>query len=273
MNHRDSEVRDHFEGIQKTFFCAREERQSLVLTSTAASAGEAGGLAQASAKTLLKIGSTENWLKTCDGLQGKLSAWNTWRLLRDLIDPLNSKVSTNRNLANVLNMNKGDGRRLLEHLKYQDVMIQLHELVVKQATKHALRGILALDQKGPSDNESHASVLQNLNKTRYGRKEFGYISDFLSKLMATFRIVEEKLHPVELGDQGTPHLLVLSPLLFNLALLPLPSLLKQVEGVDHALHADDIMLWTARVGFDAWAEEALQRAATSMYEYDKLCVD
>ncbi|KAH7981359.1 hypothetical protein HPB49_023342 [Dermacentor silvarum] len=30
----------------------------------------------------------EDWLKTCDGLQGKLSTWKTWCLLRHLIDPL-----------------------------------------------------------------------------------------------------------------------------------------------------------------------------------------
>lgn len=59
----------------------------------------------------------ENWLKTCDGLQGKLSTWKTWCLLRHLIDPLSSKTATNRNLTKVLNMYKGDGRRLLEDLK------------------------------------------------------------------------------------------------------------------------------------------------------------
>ncbi|KAL1478962.1 hypothetical protein MTO96_015954 [Rhipicephalus appendiculatus] len=59
----------------------------------------------------------ENWLKTCDGLQGKLSARKTWYLLRHLIDPLSSKTATNRNLTKVLNMYKGDGRRLLEDLK------------------------------------------------------------------------------------------------------------------------------------------------------------
>ncbi|KAL1473527.1 hypothetical protein MTO96_021941 [Rhipicephalus appendiculatus] len=59
-----------------------------------------------------------------------------------------------------------------QHFSTQDVMIQLHELVVKQATRHAPRGILALDLKGAFDNVFHASVLQNLNKTRCGRKTF-----------------------------------------------------------------------------------------------------
>ncbi|KAH7953147.1 hypothetical protein HPB49_005162 [Dermacentor silvarum] len=54
----------------------------------------------------------DNWLKTCDGLQGKHSTWKTWCLLRQA-----SKTATNRNLTKVLNTYKGDGRRLLEDLK------------------------------------------------------------------------------------------------------------------------------------------------------------
>ncbi|XP_075534946.1 uncharacterized protein LOC142570447 [Dermacentor variabilis] len=59
----------------------------------------------------------DNWLKTCDDLQGKLSTWKTSCLLRHLIDPLSSKTATNRNLTKVLNKYKGGGRRLLEDLK------------------------------------------------------------------------------------------------------------------------------------------------------------
>ncbi|KAH7934712.1 hypothetical protein HPB51_028922 [Rhipicephalus microplus] len=43
-----------------------------------------------------------------------------------------------------------------QHLSTQDMMIQLHGLVVKQAKKHAPCGILALDLKGAFDNVSHA---------------------------------------------------------------------------------------------------------------------
>lgn len=87
-----------------------------------------------------------------------------------------------------------------QHLGTQDVLIQLQELVVKKATRNAPRGILALDLKGAFDNVSHASVLQNLNKTGCGRKTFAYITDFLTRRTATIRIGEEKSEPVELGD-------------------------------------------------------------------------
>ncbi|XP_077550539.1 uncharacterized protein LOC144163489 [Haemaphysalis longicornis] len=89
------------------------------------------------------------------------------------------------------------------HLSTQDVMVQLHELVVKQATRHTPRGILALDRTGAFNSVSHASLLQNLNNTRCSRKTFGYIKDFRSYRTATIRIGDEKSDPVELGDRGT----------------------------------------------------------------------
>ncbi|XP_077550590.1 uncharacterized protein LOC144163712 [Haemaphysalis longicornis] len=148
---------------------------------------------------------------------------------------------------------------------------ELNELVIKRATKNAPRRILVLDLKGAFDNVSYASVLENLRKTGCGRKIFSYLKDFLTKRTATVRIGEERLEPVEQGDSDTPQGSVLLPLLFNLPLLPLPELLKQVEGVDHALYSDDITVWTSRVGSDAWGEEVLQRAATTVHEYAKTC--
>ncbi|XP_077492206.1 uncharacterized protein LOC144103329 [Amblyomma americanum] len=76
---------------------------------------------------------------------------------------------------------------------------------------------------------------------------------------------------VEIGDRGTHQGSVLSPLLLNLALLVLPDLIKQIEGVDLAFYADDITVWTTRAGSDAWTEEALKRAATTVHEYPKSC--
>ncbi|KAH6947447.1 hypothetical protein HPB50_019036 [Hyalomma asiaticum] len=66
----------------------------------------------------------KNWLKTCDGLLGMLSARWTWCLMRHLIDLLSSKTATNRNLTKVLNTYKRDGRRLLEDLKAKYLKIR-----------------------------------------------------------------------------------------------------------------------------------------------------
>ncbi|KAH8019887.1 hypothetical protein HPB51_022988 [Rhipicephalus microplus] len=123
----------------------------------------------------------KNWLKTCDGLQDKLSARKTWCLLRHLTDPLSSKIATDRNRAKVLSMFKGDGHRLLEVLKAKYLKTEKDQYLVLE----------------------------------------------------------------RLGDRGTPEGLVLSCLLFNLALLLLPDLLKKIEVVERAFNTDNITLWTA----------------------------
>lgn len=359
----------------------------------------------------------ENWMKLCDGLQGTLSTRKTWNLLRHLIDPLNTKSGSNRNLTRTMNNYQGDSKRLMEdlknrylktekgtptspytgldnpdldqpftdqelmaaidesnqasapgrdtitykllnnlsdksrrellgyantawrsgtlpkewkeaevrfipkpgktphidnlrpisltscvgkviermvlkrlqrhldstdqmplsmygfreHLSTQDILLQLNELVIKKSKTLTPRAILALDLKGAFDNVTHESILRNLNTTGCGVRTYEYIRDFLRNRMAIIKIGEEMSEPIELGDRGTPQGSVLSPMLFNLALLPLPALLGKIDGIDHALYADDITIWTTRAGSDAWIEETLQSAAETVHEYAKSC--
>lgn len=77
--------------------------------------------------------------------------------------------------------------------------------------------------------------------------------------------------PITLGDRRTPQGSVLSPLLFNLALLPLPKLLGKIEHLGHALYADDITIWLETTGSQGWMEATLQRAADTVNEYAQKC--
>ncbi|KAG0445298.1 hypothetical protein HPB47_017114, partial [Ixodes persulcatus] len=59
---------------------------------------------------------------------------------------------------------------------------------------------------------------------------------------------------------------VLSPLLFNLAMINLPEKLKNIPKVEHAIYADDITIW-CKSGSDGQVEERLQAAADITAEY------
>ncbi|XP_077544636.1 uncharacterized protein LOC144157728 [Haemaphysalis longicornis] len=133
------------------------------------------------------------------------------------------------------------------------------------------RAILALHLKGALDNVTHASILRNLNGTGCGARTFHYVRNFLEDRAAVLTIGNAKTDPITLGERATPQGSVISPLLFNLALLPLPKLLERIEGLDHAFYADDITVWTNRAGSEGWMEETLQRAATTVHEYAKSC--
>ncbi|KAH7967128.1 hypothetical protein HPB49_022959 [Dermacentor silvarum] len=83
---------------------------------------------------------------------------------------------------------------------------------------------------------------------------------------AYIRIQDQEYGPYPLGTRGTPQGAVLSPLLFNLAMVQLPARLDAVDGVKHALYADDITLW-ATEGNLGNKEDSLQAAAHIVDEY------
>ncbi|XP_077535941.1 uncharacterized protein LOC144148246 [Haemaphysalis longicornis] len=136
-------------------------------------------------------------------------------------------------------------------------MVQLHDMMVKKTTRHGPRAILALDLKCAFDNVTSASRLSNLKMTMCDRRTFGYVEDFLTNRTATITVEGENTVPIELGERGTLQGSVRSPLLFNLAVLPLHHLLEQIDGIDHSLYADDITVWTKKGGSDGRIEDSL----------------
>ncbi|XP_037580400.1 putative nicotine oxidoreductase [Dermacentor silvarum] len=138
---------------------------------------------------------------------------------------------------------------------------------MKQATGHSPRAILALDLKGAFDNVSHVGILTNLQSTGCGERVYNYVRGFLTDRKARNRVGEEVSLLIELGSSGTPQGSVLSPLLFNVALLHLPKALEAIEGLGHALYADDVSLWTTKAGSHGWMQDTLQTAAEVVDKY------
>nr|XP_050046796.1 putative nicotine oxidoreductase [Dermacentor andersoni] len=148
------------------------------------------------------------------------------------------------------------------HMSAQDVLLQLHRDVIRPTTmQHNDKAILALDLKGAFDNVKHGSILANLSSTDCGARAYAYVRDFLTNRQAFLRIEGEEHGPYMMGTRGTPQGAVLSPLLFNIAMMRLPSQLARVEGIQHALYADDITIWTTE-GSLGDMEARLQQAAS-----------
>ncbi|KAG0426846.1 hypothetical protein HPB47_026076 [Ixodes persulcatus] len=112
----------------------------------------------------------------------------------------------------------------------------------------------------------NAASVANLSTTDCGHKSFAYVRDFLSKRQALIRIEDDEYGPFTMGTRGTPQGALLSPLLFNIAMVQLPHLLARVEGIQHSPYADDITIWTTE-GSLGEIEERLQRAASIVDSY------
>ncbi|XP_037567519.1 uncharacterized protein LOC119448116 [Dermacentor silvarum] len=95
---------------------------------------------------------------------------------------------------------------------------------------------------------------------------YSYIRDFLSQPTATLTLGDHRLSRVSLGARRTPQDTVLSPILFNIALLQLPNQLSQVHDIHFSFYADDITVWANR-GSDANMECNLQSALKIIDSY------
>ncbi|KAM7303296.1 uncharacterized protein ISCGN_013260 [Ixodes scapularis] len=152
------------------------------------------------------------------------------------------------------------------HLSTQDVLLQLHEDINRQVSAHSTRAILTLDLKGAFDNVSHDIILTNLSDLNCVQRTFAYIQAFLQNRTATIGIGDLRTQPLPTPNRGTPQGAVLSPMLFNVAMMKLPAQLAEIEGVYHALYADDITIW-ATSGSDGEIQDALQRATDVVQRY------
>lgn len=115
------------------------------------------------------------------------------------------------------------------HLSAQDVLFQLKYDIIDRpsgATQQE-RAILAIDFQGAFDNVRHSAILNNLARIGIGQRTYDYVRDFLHNRHVTIRAGDTKSAPITMGDSGTPQGAVISPLLFNIALLDLPRALKR----------------------------------------------
>lgn len=156
------------------------------------------------------------------------------------------------------------------HLSTHDILLQLKTDIFEVASKTTPKGIHALDLKGAFDNVAHASILKNLSDLAIGERMYEYIKDFLTDRQAMIRIGDLQSQIISCGSRGTPQGAVLSPILFNVALINLPTELAKIPDIHHGIYADDITLWISK-GSAGTMQDRLQEAANVVQAYAKRC--
>lgn len=151
------------------------------------------------------------------------------------------------------------------HLSTQDTMLQLKHHII-DCTGRSTKAILGLDLKKAFDNVTHSTILNQINTLNLGLRTYNYIRAFLTDRTATITVGALTSSEITMGSVGTPQGSVISPMLFNLALLGLPSQLQKIPGLHHTLYADDITLWVCE-GSDGFIEQILQEAIHTVERY------
>lgn len=146
-----------------------------------------------------------------------------------------------------------------------DVMLQIKEEIIEKVTQDT-RVIVGLDVAKAFDNVKHTAILNNLSSLNVGVKTYNYVRDFLSNRTATIKLGGASLENIQLGNRGTPQGSVLSPTLFNIAMIGLPERLNKIEDLHYTIYADDLTLWVNH-GSDGHIEEVLQKAICEVEKY------
>lgn len=150
-------------------------------------------------------------------------------------------------------------------LSTQDVLLQLSRDIIIPTAKRDTAAILALDLTKAFDRVSHAAIMRGLGSTAPGERTYNYVRAFLTARTAFLQIGDLKSKIITLPSIGTPQGAVLSPLLFNLAILNIPKRLETIPHLHYSLYADDITLWVTG-GSDAHIEDTLQQGAQAVSE-------
>ncbi|KAG0417574.1 hypothetical protein HPB47_005507 [Ixodes persulcatus] len=130
-------------------------------------------------------------------------------------------------------------------LSTQDIMLQLHHDIITPRRHYDTQAKLALDITKAFYQVSHITILQGL-AWNFGERVYNYNKDFLSKHSATLQTRDLTSSDIQISGRATPQGAVLSPLLFNLALLKLPPVLAAIPGLHHSVYADDITYGSPR---------------------------
>ncbi|XP_070385363.1 putative nicotine oxidoreductase [Dermacentor albipictus] len=154
------------------------------------------------------------------------------------------------------------------NLSMQDVLLQLKEDVLETMPKNGENVVMALDIKGAFDNVSHAAIMEGLNNTDCGRRIHDYVKDFLTNRTASVELGEMRSDVFTTPSKGTPQGSVISPILFNVAMIGLAERLSRIQGIQHAMYADDITVWGNHRSLGE-KQETIQQVANCVERYVK----
>lgn len=151
------------------------------------------------------------------------------------------------------------------HISTQDTMLRISEDVYQNHSLVQTRVIAGVDIHKAFDHVKHSAILKNLLTLRTGARLYYYIKDFLTGRSIQIQINGELSAPYPLSV-GVPQGSILSPTLFNIALLDLPARLSSIALLEHNIYADDITIWCCK-GSLGEQEHTIQSGLDTIHEY------
>ncbi|XP_037568110.1 protein YkfC-like [Dermacentor silvarum] len=116
-------------------------------------------------------------------------------------------------------------------LSTQDAMKLIKNQVIDRNPRDA-RAILGLDLEKAFDNILHSFLLGTISSLELGKHFHDYTRSFLADREAMLKVGDLASDLARLGSRGTPQGSVISPTLFNPAMIGLSRKLSEVYGIN-----------------------------------------
>lgn len=105
--------------------------------------------------------------------------------------------------------------------------------------------LLALDMSKAFDNVDPTAILTNMSTLYPSQRTLNWVAAFLGARPIQLRSMDATHSPTTYYlHQGVPQGSILSPMLFNIAMLTLAQALERHTVVRYTIYADDVTLWT-----------------------------
>nr|XP_050043562.1 uncharacterized protein LOC126540759 [Dermacentor andersoni] len=144
-------------------------------------------------------------------------------------------------------------------LSTQDAMKLINHQIVDRSTGDT-RAIFGLDLQ-VFDNISHEFILKSIAGLGLGKRTYDFLRSFLSQRTTKLKLEGYLSQEITLGSRSTPQCSVISPTLFNIAMIGLSKELTKIQGINHTTYADDITIWCVG-GSDSWSDLEPARCQT-----------
>lgn len=137
------------------------------------------------------------------------------------------------------------------HLSTQDSLLMLyHDLYERRLFKSQPRTLVAIDLRKAFDSIPHSTVVKAAKRRGIQGRLLNFIKTFFQD--RTFQVsIGQTKSQWRTNNIGVPQGAVLSPLLFNLAMVDLALALEAVPLIRFTIYADDVILWTTAGGVES----------------------
>ncbi|KAM7284678.1 hypothetical protein ISCGN_001772 [Ixodes scapularis] len=143
----------------------------------------------------------------------------------------------------IYRVKQGDAQTgIRPRLGTQERLALISSSVFLNVHKSKFRTIVAIDMKKAFDSVPHSTITKDASRLNITGRTLNFFKSFLEGTTFSVRCSRHNSVP-RANNLGVPQGSVLSPMLFNLAIVALPHELSKISGLEYTIYEGDVSIW------------------------------